>query len=403
MHQRLRPEPSLLPAPLDALLTKAVSAASAAASLVTGETSRPRVALIAPTLVLDLSSTAPETADPVRHHIEALAGKLAQLGFRVDVWIGGGAGEVREERWHGDVWVIRLPHKGTSAAWVLQVRRLAEARGWRYEFLNSHLAAGERAARELADRWDVAHVHTPHAETELAGNPVLETDPLSAPAQSPGYDDDRFFPVGSGLRTQLRARLGFHGKVILALTDSTAAADFGALLEAFAVAARREPEATLLIGQIHPAATETALQELIARSGCADRIRCCAPVTAAERADLYRSADLFIVRNDDATARRHAFEAMACGLPTVLPTSGTLHELFTFGRHALFADPLDALDFGITMTKVLRHVRLRMRLARMGAHHVKSFFTWSAVAHALVLRGCPPSLDDEADEVLASA
>jgi mannosylfructose-phosphate synthase len=56
----------------------------------------------------------------------------------------------------------------------------------------------------------------------------------------------------------------------------------------------------------------------------------------------------------------------------------------SFGRHALFADPFDREDLGITMAKVFRHPRLRQRLARMGAHKARSLFTWTGIAHQLV-------------------
>lgn len=54
------------------------------------------------------------------------------------------------------------------------------------------------------------------------------------------------------------------------------------------------------------------------------------------------------------------------------------------GRHALFADPCDREDLGITMAKVFRHPRFRGRPGRMGAHKARSLFTWTGLAHQLV-------------------
>jgi mannosylfructose-phosphate synthase len=79
-----------------------------------------------------------------------------------------------------------------------------------------------------------------------------------------------------------------------------------------------------------------------------------------------------------------AIEAMACGTPTVVTVHGGLYRALTFGRHALFADPFDAEDLGITIHKILRHPRLRTRLTRMGAHKARSLFTWTGVAQQLV-------------------
>ena len=67
--------------------------------------------------------------------------------------------------------------------------------------------------------------------------------------------------------------------------------------------------------------------------------------------------------------------------PTLL---GGLYRALSFGRHALFADPFDREDLGITMAKIFRHPRLRTRLARMGAHKARSLFTWTGIAHQVV-------------------
>jgi mannosylfructose-phosphate synthase len=63
---------------------------------------------------------------------------------------------------------------------------------------------------------------------------------------------------------------------------------------------------------------------------------------------------------------------------------GGLHRALTFGRHALFTDPFDAEDLGITMMKPFKYPRLRARLARMGAHKARSLFTWTGIAQQIV-------------------
>jgi mannosylfructose-phosphate synthase len=79
-----------------------------------------------------------------------------------------------------------------------------------------------------------------------------------------------------------------------------------------------------------------------------------------------------------------AIEAMASGTPTVVTVHGGLYRALSFGRHALFADPFDREDLGITMAKVFRHPRLSTRLSRMGAHKARSLFTWTGVAQQLL-------------------
>ena len=50
---------------------------------------------------------------------------------------------------------------------------------------------------------------------------------------------------------------------------------------------------------------------------------------------------------------------VASGTPTVVTVHGGLYRALSFGRHALFADPFDKEDLGITIAKIFRHPRLR--------------------------------------------
>jgi mannosylfructose-phosphate synthase len=123
---------------------------------------------------------------------------------------------------------------------------------------------------------------------------------------------------------------------------------------------------------------------LAGQLGLSDRVRFGNYIPDDQLADYYRAADVFVLSSRYEPFGMTAIEAMACGTPTVVTIHGGLYRALTFGRHALYADPFDPEDLGIMILKVLKHPRLRARLARMGAHKARSLFTWTGIAQQLV-------------------
>jgi mannosylfructose-phosphate synthase len=213
---------------------------------------------------------------------------------------------------------------------------------------------------------------------------MFTTSPATASADTvPVFDGLNFFPVGATTRARLRARLGFSGPVLLAIDGPAAASQLLQLIDAFGHVARREAAAVLRLAVGSPSPTFAEREQLaflrrrIAQSPFADRIVLADTPTEAERPNICRAADLFVSVQDTLTGWRHALEAMACGLPAVLPDVPSRLRGLAFGRHALTADASDATDLGVTMLTILRHTRIRDRLARMGAHYARTFLSWS--------------------------
>ncbi|MGI0522809.1 glycosyltransferase [Rhizobium giardinii] len=336
--------------------------------------------------------------------------------------------------------------------WCENAARYIHLHRHSYTFINSHYWDAGIAGQSLSTALSVPHIHTPHSlgtwkkrqmltdypelegtlETEFnfrdrisheraiydACDYVVATTPDQADILKrdyhvpsarihmipPGYDDSRFFPVSAASRALLRQRLGFDGKVVLGLGRLATNKGYDLLIDAFAVLAKREPETRLFLalgGTELNDAEEAMLGNLrakVARTRLSDKVVFSGYIPDEDLADYYRAADIFVLSSRYEPFGMTAIEAMACGTPTVITTNGGLFRVVNYGRHALFADPFDKYDLGITMMKLARHEKLSGRLSRMGAHKARSLFTWTGIAQQLIAtvegRGCVQILED---------
>ncbi|MBL8812671.1 MAG: glycosyltransferase [Planctomycetaceae bacterium] len=310
--------------------------------------------------------------------------------------------------------------------------------GLNYSLINSHYWDAGIAGDLLGRQLEVPHIHTPHSlglwkmrqmrtdypddhsrfeqqynfqerirrERYLCRHShlIIATSPSQLEMLSndygvssqrcrlvpPGYDDHRFFSVGEASRQAIRSRLGFSGRVILSLGRLARNKGYDLLIDGFSVLASREPDVMLHLAvggeALSPSEQKIlqTLQQQAAELGLTERIQFGAFIPDDQLADYYRAADMFVLSSRYEPFGMTAIEAMACGTPTVVTIHGGLHRSLTFGRSAIFADPFDREDLGISMLKILRYTRLRNRLSHLGAHRVRSLFTWTGVAQQLL-------------------
>jgi mannosylfructose-phosphate synthase len=391
---------------------------------------------------------AADTGGQVVYVLE-LSKKLAQLGFEVDIWTRQFENQSTFEQVAEQVRIIRAPCGGQSfipkeylnakiPEWSENALRLINAHALKYEFIDSHYWDAGVAGQHLSDVLNVPHVHTPHSlglwkkrqmENDYPGDAakfekqynfteriheerllyaaadlVVATTPPQAdfmlqeydvPKENcatipPGYDEDRFFPLSEGDRKAIRARLGFAGKVVMAIGRLARNKGYDLLIQAFSLVAARADDAVLYlaVGGANTTALEDTilaeLKSLVERLNLNDKVRFGSFIPDDELPNYYRAADVFVLCSRYEPFGMTAIEAMASGTPTVVTVHGGFYRALTFGRHALYADPFDKEDLGIMIWKILRHPRLRSRLARMGAHKAHSLFTWTGVAQQLI-------------------
>lgn len=440
-EQELDPAPSAAGSP---------AVAASAEDVLHADNQLPRIAMVSTHgyVAANPPLGAADTGGQVVYVLE-LSKKLAQLGYEVDIWTRQFEDQPELEPVAEQVRVIRVPCGGPQfipkeylsrklPQWSENALRFIKKHGLRYAFIDSHYWDAGVAGQYLSEVLKAPHVHTPHSlglwkkrqmENDYAGDTatfeqrynfserirrerllyaeadlVVATTPqqldllledYEAQAERcrmipPGYDDNRFFPVGEASREAIRQRLGLSGKVIMAIGRLARNKGYDLLVQGFSVLASRVPEAILVLavgGATLNQTEETILGELkalVAQLNLQERVRFGSFIPDEQLADYYRAADLFVLSSRYEPFGMTAIEAMASGTPTVVTVHGGLYRALTFGRHALFADPFDKEDLGITMHKVFRHPRLCTRLARMGAHKARSLFTWTGVAQQLI-------------------
>ena len=246
---------------------------------------------------------APDTGGQVVYVIE-LSRKLAQLGYKVDIWTRRFEKQRQVEKVDDNVRIIRMPCGGNEfipkeflykrlKEWGENTLRYITKNKLTYEFINSHYWDAGLAGQYLSEVLGIPHIHTPHSlgiwkrrqmQEDSSESPetldqrfnfsrrihhesilykecskviatsapqldLLRTE-YEVPASRlrmipPGYDDNRFYPVSEASRKSARERLDFDGKVIASVGRLARNKGFDLLIEAFSVVADREPEARL--------------------------------------------------------------------------------------------------------------------------------------------------------------
>lgn len=247
----------------------------------------------------------PDTGGQVVYVLE-LSRKLAQLGYRVDIWTRRFEGQPEMEEVDDDVRLVRVPcgsnefiakevlHKHIPE-WCRNALRRIQDEKITYDFINSHYWDAGLAGQTLSESLGCSHIHTPHSlgtwkkkkmETDFPDDVetfeetynfsqrirseasiyseadfVVATSPIQldmfkedydVPADKlmmipPGYDDNRFFPVSHASRDAIREKFGFEGIVIGSIGRLSRNKGFDLLVDAFSVVAERFDYAKLFM------------------------------------------------------------------------------------------------------------------------------------------------------------
>jgi glycosyltransferase involved in cell wall biosynthesis len=169
-----------------------------------------------------------------------------------------------------------------------------------------------------------------------------------------------FQPVAPAQRAALKRSFGLAGGVIVYAGRIAAEKNIDILFHALA----RAPGAPLLALAGH-GAHEPALRTLAASLGIADRVRFLGTLAQSDLARLYAAGDVFALMSTSETQSMATLQAMACGLPVIVPDSGPLTE-FVSHANGRPVPPDNAERVAAAMAELLGDADLRARLGEAG-------------------------------------
>jgi D-inositol-3-phosphate glycosyltransferase len=290
----------------------------------------------------------------------------------------------------------------------------------RYDLIHSHYWLSGQVGWLARERWGVPHVHTAHTLAKVknrliaAGDRpepkarvigeeqvISESDRLvantrfeardlatyygAAPARTvvvqPGVDLDRFRP---GRADRAGLGLPIDGRIIAFVGRIQPLKAPDVLVSALPFLRDRETKLVICGGPSGSGLDRpSALIELAASLGVADRVLFLPPQTGDDLARLYRCADVVAVPSYNESFGLVALEAQACGTPVVAAAVGGLVTAVRDGVSGLLVDGHDPRDWARVLDSVLAAPRLRASFSAGAIAHAANF-SWDRTAEGLL-------------------
>ena len=225
-----------------------------------------------------------------------------------------------------------------------------------------------RLARSHAARADAVVVSSQYAAGEVTRE--LELAPERVHICPPGA------PPWAGDVIQRRA--GSRGHRILFVGTLFARKNVGTLLDAYTVLRSRVANAPPLTLAGHPTPASAKWEARLKEPPLAGHVEITGYVDEARRRALYAEARMLVLPSYEEGFGLPVLEAMACGVPVVVSSRGSLPEVA--GPAADPVDPDDVEGLAARMTALLDD-RQAERAARLGLEQAARY-TWPACARA---------------------
>lgn len=160
---------------------------------------------------------------------------------------------------------------------------------------------------------------------------------------------------------------------------------FEDVIEALYLLRQKGVDATLsIIGDYGMDPTyHTKLLELCKRYSIQERVFFRGKVSDAELIKAYQDHDAFVFANVCQTWGLAVFEAMACGIPTLVSKGAGAHEVLSDGTNALLVAPRAPEDIASQLARLENGSQLSSKLSKEGRMFVEQNISWQKYAEGL--------------------
>ncbi|HTI87714.1 MAG TPA: glycosyltransferase family 4 protein [Alphaproteobacteria bacterium] len=194
-----------------------------------------------------------------------------------------------------------------------------------------------------------------------------------------GVPSSRLFVAEPGTDRVERARGAGDVPTILAVGAVSPRKGYDVLVDALRPLADRAWRAVIVGSLVHDPKTAERLRRQIEASGLGDRVRLTGAVSAADLAEFYATADVFVLSSLYEGYGMALADAMTRGLAIVSTTGGAASETVPDGA-ALKVPPADVRALSYAIARVLADADLRRSLADASWHAGQRLPRWEDTA-----------------------
>ena len=119
---------------------------------------------------------------------------------------------------------------------------------------------------------------------------------------------------------------------------------------------------------------------LAKKSGMEDSVDFAGRVSDEKLLNFYQQSDIFLFPNHWQSWGLVVFEAMACGLPSIVSKTAGASEVLTDGENALLVEPFKPEDIITAVAKLIDNPDLYVKISRQGRELVEKSISWPLMA-----------------------